>query len=37
MPEGSPFPAPSLRELSSEARLRECTPMNVNTQKFQSQ
>ena len=30
-------PAPSLRELSSEARLRECTPMNVKTQKFQSQ
>ena len=23
-----PLPAPSLRELSSEARLRECPPMN---------
>ena len=33
----SPFPAPSLRELSSEARLRECTSMNVSGQKFQSQ
>ena len=31
------IPAPSLRELSSEARLRECTPMNVTAQKFQSQ
>ena len=30
------LPAPSLRELSSEARLRECTPMNVTAQKFQS-
>ena len=30
-------PAPSLRELSSVARLREWTPMNVNAQKFQSQ
>jgi len=32
-----PSPAPSLRELSSEARLRECTAMNVKAQKFQSQ
>ena len=33
---GRSLPAPSLRELSSEARLRECTSMNVNAQKFQS-
>ena len=32
----SPFPAPSLRELLSAAKLRECTPMNVTAQKFQS-
>ena len=32
-----PLPAPSLRELSSEARLRECTSVNVTAQKFQSQ
>ena len=32
----NPFPAPSLRELLSAAKLRECTSMNVNTQKFQS-
>ena len=31
-----PTPAPSLRELLSAAKLRECTPMNVTTQKFQS-
>ena len=31
-----PIPAPSLRELLSAAKLRECTPMNVTTQKFQS-
>ena len=30
------FPAPSLRELSSEARLRECTTMNVTGKKSQS-
>ena len=30
------FPAPSLRELLSAAKLRECTPMNVTAQKFQS-
>ncbi len=29
-----PLPAPSLRELSSEARLRECTSMNVNGKKI---
>ena len=34
---GGAFSAPSLRELSSEARLRECTSMNVSGQKFQSQ
>ena len=32
----SPPPAPSLRELLSAAKLRECTSMNVNAQKFQS-
>ena len=32
----APLPAPSLRELLSAAKLRECTPMNVNAQKFQS-
>ena len=31
-----PFPAPSLRELLSAAKLRECSSMNVSTQKFQS-
>ena len=31
-----PFPAPSLRELLSAAKLRECTSVNVNAQKFQS-
>ena len=31
-----PIPAPSLRELLSAAKLRECTPMNVTAQKFQS-
>ena len=30
------LPAPSLRELLSAAKLRECTPMNVTAQKFQS-
>ena len=30
------FPAPSLRELLSAAKLRECTTMNVTAQKFQS-
>ena len=34
---GAVPPAPSLRELSSEARLRECTSVNVKAQKFQSQ
>ena len=34
---GAVPPAPSLRELSSEARLRECISMNVKAQKFQSQ
>ena len=33
---GVPFPAPSLRELSSEARLRECTTMNGEMLKFLS-
>ena len=33
----APLPAPSLRELLSAAKLRECTSMNVSTQKFQSQ
>ena len=33
----SSFPAPSLRELLSAAKLRECTTMNVTAQKFQSQ
>ena len=32
----SPFPAPSLRELLSAAKLRECTSVNVRGQKFQS-
>ena len=32
----SPPPAPSLRELLSAAKLRECTPMNVTAQKLQS-
>ena len=31
-----PLPAPSLRELLSAAKLRECTSMNVTAQKFQS-
>ena len=31
-----PFPAPSLRELLSAAKLRECSLMNVSGQKFQS-
>ena len=31
-----PFPAPSLRELLSAAKLRECSSMNVSGQKFQS-
>ena len=30
------IPAPSLRELLSAAKLRECTSVNVNGQKFQS-
>ena len=30
------LPAPSLRELSSEARLRECTPMNGKRKRFLS-
>ena len=30
------FPAPSLRELLSAAKLRECTTVNVTAQKFQS-
>ena len=30
------FPAPSLMELLSEARLRECTSLLVTSQKFQS-
>ena len=29
-----PIPAPSLRELSSEARLRECTSVNVTAQNY---
>ena len=33
----SSFPAPSLRELLSAAKLRECTTMNVTAQRFQSQ
>ena len=32
----APLPAPSLRKLLSAAKLRECTPMNVNAQKLQS-
>ena len=32
----APIPAPSLRELLSAAKLRECTSVNVNAQKFQS-
>ena len=31
-----PFPAPSLRELLSAAKLRECSLMNVSGQRFQS-
>ena len=31
-----PFPAPSLRELLSAAKLRECSLMNVSAQRFQS-
>ena len=31
-----PSPAPSLRELSSEARLRECRPMNGKGKRFLS-
>ena len=32
----APLPAPSLRELLSVAKLRECSSMNVTAQKFQS-
>ncbi len=32
----APLPAPSLRELLSAAKLRECTSMLVKAQKFQS-